>query len=303
MIDGILLLDKPLGLSSTAASQRVRRLLNVAKAGHVGSLDPLASGMLPICLGEATKLAGEVLEGAKVYRFRIRVGQRTTTGDTEGGVIETLPVPELQADALLVLLQKFLGNSLQIPPMYSALKRDGQPLYKLARAGLVVPRQARPIHIEQLDLLGYGNQVSGENWIECRVACGKGTYVRVLAEDICLALGTCGHVDQLRRERVLPFPSEAMQRFEDIEAALAVGQLPVLLGPEVTVAHLPQVTLSEDLERRLRLGQSVTLPQLQAELGQTVQIWGATGRFLGLGRVSAPLSVAPKRLVAQQASE
>jgi len=254
-------------------------------------------------LGEATKLAGEVLEGAKVYRFRIRVGQRTTTGDTEGDVIETLPVPELQADALLVLLQKFLGNSLQIPPMYSALKRDGQPLYKLARAGLVVPRQARPIHIEQLDLLGYGNQVSGENWIECRVACGKGTYVRVLAEDICLALGTCGHVDQLRRERVLPFPSEAMQRFEDIEAALAVGQLPILLGPEVTVAHLPQVTLSEDLERRLRLGQSVTLPKLQAELGQTVQIWGATGRFLGLGRVSAPLIVAPKRLVAQQVSE
>ena len=194
MIDGLLLLDKPEGLSSTQATQRVRRLLRVDKAGHVGSLDPLATGMLPICLGEATKLAGEVLEGAKVYRFRIALGRATTTGDREGEVSETAPVPPIDAARLKTVLATFLGDSLQVPPMYSALKRDGKPLYAIARAGGTVERQPRSIHISKLECFD-----AGDDWLDCEVICGKGTYVRVLAEDIAKALGSRGHVARLRQ--------------------------------------------------------------------------------------------------------
>ena len=153
MIDGILLLDKPLGLSSTAAGLRVRRLLGAAKAGHVGSLDPLASGMLPICLGEATKVAGEILEGRKVYRFTVALGARTATGDTEGEVIERAAVPALTVAQLEAAMGGFLGESLQVPPMFSAIKQGGQPLYKLARAGKEVVREPRRIQIDRLELI------------------------------------------------------------------------------------------------------------------------------------------------------
>src|ERR1700761_325977 len=155
MQSGILLLDKPLGLSSNAALQRVRRTLGLDKAGHVGSLDPLATGMLPICLGEATKIAGDVLSGRKCYRFRIGLGARTATGDTEGAVVETAPVPPFDSTALETTRQRFLGRQTQVPPMYSALKRDGQPLYKLARAGIEVERAAREVVLDALRLLAF----------------------------------------------------------------------------------------------------------------------------------------------------
>ena len=297
MIDGLLLLDKPEGLSSTQATQRVRRLLRVDKAGHVGSLDPLATGMLPICLGEATKLAGEVLEGAKVYRFRIALGRATTTGDREGEVSETAPVPPIDAARLKTVLATFLGDSLQVPPMYSALKRDGKPLYAIARAGGTVERQPRSIHISKLECFD-----AGDDWLDCEVICGKGTYVRVLAEDIAKALGSRGHVARLRRTRVEPFPEGAMIELAALEARITAGEPLELLGPEVTVGHLAAVTLDARGAVALAQGRGVRVP-CEAPVGSTVRVSAPGGVFMGLGRVAAPGIVAPKRLVAQKVSE
>src|SRR6185312_8488873 len=173
MRSGILLLDKPVGLSSNAALQRVRRLLGADKAGHVGSLDPLATGMLPICLGEATKVAGEILSGRKCYRFTIQLGARTATGDTEGEIVERAPVPTLDRPYLEARLSKFVGPQDQVPPMYSAIKRDGQPLYKLARSGIEVERAPRRIEIFQLTLV----EVDGAS-VKLETLCSKGTYIR-----------------------------------------------------------------------------------------------------------------------------
>ena len=195
---GILLLDKPLGLSSNAALQIVRRLAGGIKAGHSGSLDPLASGMLPICLGEATRLAGQLLEGRKAYRFTLQLGERSATGDAEGQIVERCPVPALTRAQIEAVLARFLGAQQQVPPMYSALKRDGQPLYRLARQGLQVERAARALHIDTLQLL---DQPRPER-LQLSVLCSKGTYVRVLAEDIARALGSCGRLDSLRRDYV-----------------------------------------------------------------------------------------------------
>jgi tRNA pseudouridine55 synthase len=297
LIDGVLLLDKPLGLSSTAAGSRVRRLLGASKAGHVGSLDPLATGMLPICLGEATKLAGEILEGNKVYRFRIALGERRSTGDAEGDVVETAVVPSLDATIVESALAGFVGDSLQVPPMYSAIKQGGVPLYKRARAGETVERAARPIRIERLELLQLGAAS-----IECRVVCGKGTYVRVLAEDIARALSTVGYVSALRRESVQPFGPERLVTLEAIESGEAAA-LP-LVSLDEAVGHLRLVSLGETATRRLAQGQVVDATEaLRFNLGETVRVHGPEGRFLGLGRVAAPARIAAKRLVAQQVSE
>ncbi len=314
MTCGILLLDKPLGLSSSGATQRVRRLLRLEKAGHVGSLDPLATGMLPICLGEATKLAGEVLEGAKTYAFRIALGFRTATGDTEGEVVESRPVPELPLTSITDVLRRFVGHSLQIPPMYSALKRDGRPLYALARAGITVERAARPIRIESLGLLDVG-----DHWIDCRVVCGKGTYVRTLAEDVAGALGTCGHVARLRREAVEPFDSADMLTLAGLEAICAAGRPLRLIPADRAVGHLPAVLLDEGTARRIGMGQTVVLPPPElpevasiqpvdyvgsspAASDLTVRLYGPGPVFLGLGGVAPGGRVRPKRLFAAAAS-
>lgn len=297
MTDGILLLDKPLGLSSTSAGLRVRRLLGASKAGHVGSLDPLATGMLPICIGEGTKLASEILEGDKVYRFRISLGKRTSTGDMEGEVVGELSVPALERHAVESVLARFVGETSQIPPMYSAIKQAGVPLYRLARAGEVVERPSRKIRIESLDLLGMGSNV-----LECRVVCGKGTYVRVLAEDVAVALGTVGHVAELRRESVQPFGPDRLVTLEQIESTRGVG-LPWVTLDEA-VGHLRVVSLAPEAARRLAQGQVVEAPEaLRFTLGETVRLHGPESVFMGLGRVAAPGRVAPKRLVAEKASE
>jgi tRNA pseudouridine55 synthase len=271
---GILLLDKPLGLSSNRALQQVRRAFGGAKAGHTGSLDPLASGMLPICLGEATKLAGCLLAGRKRYRFTVRLGERTSTGDAEGEIIERAPVPALEEGALRAALEALTGPQLQVPPMYSALKRDGQPLYKLARQGLEVERAARAIEISSLELLG-----AAEGSLELAVECSKGTYVRVLAEQIAIAAGSCGHVTALRREWVEPFAGEPMVHLEALEA----GPLPVLLPPERAVDYLPAIHLDAAGTRAIRHGQSVSLPGGSA--GGSVQLFDAGGQFFGLGQL------------------
>src|SRR5579872_6739780 len=181
-ISGILLLDKPEGLSSNAALQRTRRALGADKAGHVGSLDPLATGMLPVCLGEATKVAGELVGGRKRYRFAVRLGTATATGDREGAVTETAPVPPLERAAIERVLEGFRGIQTQVPPMYSALKRDGRPLYELARAGIEVERAPRTIELSELRL-----HSAGDGTLDLEVLCSKGTYIRVLAADIARA--------------------------------------------------------------------------------------------------------------------
>jgi tRNA pseudouridine55 synthase len=298
-IDGVLLLDKPLGMSSTAAGQRVRRLLRIDKVGHVGSLDPLASGMLPLCLGEATKLAGEILEGDKVYRFTISLGAATSTGDREGEIIETQPVPLFDAAQVARVLEGFVGESLQTPPMYSAIKQDGQPLYRLARAGKTVERQPRPIRIERLDLVGQPEPHA----LDCRVTCGKGTYVRVLAEDIARKLGTVGHVSLLRRERVAPFESAQMVDLATVEECARQGLPLALVGLSEAVAHLPLVRLDEAGARRICQGQEVVVPGLAPPMDQVLRLEDAAARFLGLGRVAGVGRIAAKRLVRQGSHE
>jgi tRNA pseudouridine55 synthase len=314
LIDGILLLDKPLGLSSTAAGLRVRRLLGAAKAGHVGSLDPLASGMLPICLGEATKVAGEILEGRKVYRFTVALGARTATGDTEGDVVERAAVSALTTAQVEAEMGRFLGESLQVPPMFSAIKQGGQPLYKLARAGKEVVREPRRIHIDRLELIGLETAPGLPSALDCRVVCGKGTYVRVLAEDLARALGTVGHVSALRREQVEPFGMERLVTMAEVEASAEAGRaaglsaeatalrppLP-LLGAFEALPQLLAVELDAEDTRRLLHGQAVTVPGV-SQPGQRVRLREAGGAFLGLGEVVAVGRVVPKRLVARPPS-
>ncbi len=296
MQSGILLLDKPAGLSSNAALQRVRRALGVEKAGHVGSLDPLATGMLPICLGEATKIAGDVLSGRKCSRFTIGLGARTATGDTEGAVVETAPVPALDGAILETVRQRFLGAQSQIPPMYSALKRDGQPLYKLARAGVEVERSARDIEIFELTVLGFS-----ADRVELETVCSKGTYVRVLAEDIAKALGTCGHVVALRRVHVEPFAAEPMETLESIAEARVEGLWPRVLPADWPLQHLPKVSVDDSQLPRLMHGQAVPVPAADAADARIpgaprIRLYSAAGRFLGIGESDGHGGVQPRRL-------
>jgi tRNA pseudouridine55 synthase len=284
---GILLLDKPAGLSSNAALQRVRWLLGRPKAGHTGSLDPLATGMLPICIGEATKLAGELLAGRKGYTFEMRLGVRTDTADAEGRVIEERAVPPLNAELIHAALATMLGPQLQVPPMYSALKREGEPLYRLARRGLTVERAARPIEIYALELLD-----SSPPTLRVRVECSKGTYVRVLAEQLAGLLGTCAHLSALRRDFVEPFRDQSMHTLAQLEAA---GAPPTLLAADRGAAHLPAVELDAARARAMGFGQMV-----QSDPGPpgVVRLYDPNGRFLGLGERAASGVVRPRRLFA-----
>lgn len=288
---GILLLDKPLGLSSNAALQRVRRLAGGIKAGHSGSLDPLASGMLPICLGEATRLAGQLLEGRKAYRFTLRLGERSATGDAEGQIIERAPVPRLERAAVEQVLSGFCGPQQQVPPMYSALKREGQPLYRLARAGRTVERAPRAIVIEALRL-----EELGAEQLELTVHCSKGTYVRVLGEDIARALGTCGRLDALRRLYVEPFAAEPMIALSGLEAAAAAGSAWPLLTPDRAVSHLPAAHLGVSQALALTQGRAVAGYQ-PAGVGSVLwRLYDPERRFLGLGTSDASGTLRARRL-------
>jgi tRNA pseudouridine55 synthase len=288
-ISGILLLDKPLGLSSNSALQRVRRLLGAQKAGHVGSLDPLATGMLPICLGEATKIAGEVLSGRKRYRFTVALGARTSTGDVEGPVIESLPVPQIDRARLDDVLARFTGKIQQVPPMYSAIKRDGQPLYKLARAGVEVERAAREIEIFEFAVLE-----QGQAHLELEVTCSKGTYIRTLAEDLAKALGTCGHVAALRRLYVEPFEGVPMLTLDAVADLSERGEAPPLVPADRALPHLPAVHLSVAATSRVMHGQAVTAPP-ETGAGR-VRLYDANGQFFGLGEADGAGQVRPRRL-------
>ena len=286
---GILLLDKPRGLSSNGALQRVRALFGREKAGHVGSLDPLATGMLPICLGEATKVAGEILEGRKCYRFTVTLGARTTTGDAEGMVSERAAIPALERSHVEAVLARFVGPSQQVPPMYSAIKRAGQPLYRLARAGVTVERAPRPIEVSQLRLLTLAPET-----LALEVLCSKGTYVRVLAEDIATALATLGHVSVLRREYVEPFQGETMRTLESLAETHARGEESSLLSVDWPLGHLPAVHLEPDEARRVCHGQPVRVAD--APRTRRVRLYGDQG-FLGIGASDADGVVYPRRLL------
>ncbi len=288
MLSGVLLLDKPEGVSSNGALQRVRRATGAEKAGHVGSLDPLATGMLPVCLGEATKIAGELVGGRKRYRFEIALGTATDTGDREGAVIETAPLPSLDAEPLARVLKGFLGRQPQVPPMYSALKRGGQPLYRLARAGLTVERAPREIEIEELEVTAARTEA-----LELEAVCSKGTYIRVLAADIARALGSCGHVRRLRRLSVAPFEGEPMQTLESLEEACRRGQMPGLIAADQALRNLPPVTVGGACAERLAHGQAVALP-VPCPAGR-VRLYGPSGRFLGLGEAAGG-ALRPKRM-------
>jgi len=284
---GILLLDKPLGLSSNAALQRVRHLLGRPKAGHTGSLDPLATGMLPICIGEATKLAGTLLAGAKGYTVTMRLGERTDTGDAEGQIVERQAVPALDPASIEAALEALRGPQLQTPPMYSALKRDGKPLYRLARQGLSVERAPRRIEILALELLAFS-----ASEIRLRVECSKGTYIRTLVEQLGMQLGSCAHVIALRRDFVEPFRGAAMHALEELQDLAGAS---ILLAADRAVPHLPAVALTASQSRSICHGQSVTLAG--SPPGE-LRLYDASGRFLGLGTGAPGGLVRARRLFA-----
>jgi tRNA pseudouridine55 synthase len=279
-LDGIVLLDKPTGMGSTPALQRVRRLLRAAKAGHAGTLDPMATGMLPLCFGQATKACGQLLDSSKAYRARLALGSATDTGDADGLVVNTAPVPAPDHARLVEVLASLSGERLQTPPMYSALKRDGRPLYELARRGEEVARVPRRITIHRLEPLFWSGHT-----IEFDVACSKGTYVRVLGEEIAAGLGTVGHLSALRRLWVEPFRPEAMVTLETVEAWVA--QAPAeddrpgwLLPVDAAFPALPRLEL--DRVGSLYLRQGRTLPLELPPGTSQARAYDPAGCFLGL---------------------
>lgn len=292
-VNGILLLDKPVGISSNDALQQVKRLFNARKAGHTGSLDMLASGLLPICLGEATKISAFLLDADKHYRATFKLGERTTTGDAEGEVLEARPVDGLEQAGLEAVLGDFRGPISQVPPMHSAIKHQGQPLYKLAHQGIEVERKARTVTIHTLELLRFqGDEVDVD------VRCTKGTYIRTLAEDIGERLGCGAHVSALRRLGAGPYDGADMYTLEQLRARAEEGEAALdelILSIDTAVAHWPDVRLSEDLAYYVRQGQAVIVPR--APTSGWVRLYHETRGFLGVGEVLDDGRVAPRRLI------
>jgi tRNA pseudouridine55 synthase len=272
-LDGVLLLDKPLGLSSNAALQQARRLYRAKKAGHTGTLDPLATGLLPLCFGEATKFAQVLLDAPKRYTATIRFGATTVTGDAEGAVVATRPV-EFTREALHRALQGFIGTIEQVPPAYSALKFEGRAHYDYARAGIDVPRVARTVQISALRLLDW---TAPDAIVD--VECSKGTYIRVLAEDIGNRLGCGAHLGGLRRTATGGFQLDAAVTLPALEAMDEAARLAVLLPPDAPLAGLPRVDLDAGAERAIVAGQR----PLVAVADGRYRVYGAAGRFLGMG--------------------
>ena len=294
-VDGILLLDKPAGLTSNGALQRVKRLFNARKAGHTGSLDPLATGMLPICFGEATKVSQFLLDSDKHYEVQAVLGIRTTTADAEGEVISSRPVPSFTVEQLSALFAEFSGWIDQIPPMFSALKHQGKPLYRFARAGIEIERESRRVRIDLLKLLGYQS-----NCFDVTVHCSKGTYVRTLIEDIGERLGCGAHVGALRRTAVVPYQNGRMVTLPELEELRETAGVDVLkrylLPVDSSVGHLPSVRLSSAAAFYIKTGQSVMVPHVQVQ--GLVRLFDEKGNFIGVGEMTEDGRIAPKRLVA-----
>lgn len=289
-IHGVFLLDKVPGYSSNASLQKVKRLFNAQKAGHTGSLDPIASGLLPICLGEATKLSSYLLHSDKRYVVRVRLGVETDTADIEGAVILQGEVPPLTASLIDEVLTPFRGAIAQVPPMYSALKHQGQRLYDLARKGLDIEREPRPITIYELLLQGFT-----ETSLDLEVHCSKGTYIRSLAQDIGRALGCGGHVEVLRRTAVGDLRLENATTVDGLEALELPGRDRCLQPMDGLVAHFPRVELSDSLSALVRQGNPVLVAQ--APTSGWVRLYGPGIGFMGLGEVLDDGRVGPRRIL------
>jgi tRNA pseudouridine55 synthase len=292
LVDGVLLLDKPVGLSSNDALIKAKRILNAKKAGHTGTLDPFATGLLPLCFGEATKFSQDLLEADKTYETLVHLGIKTNTGDTEGEAIETRPV-DVTIGQIEAVLERFRGPILQVPPMYSALKRDGKAYYEYAREGITLEREARPVTIHRLELLGYEAP-----FLKLSVTCSKGTYIRVLGEDIGEALGCGAHLNALRRTGVGALTADGMITLDDLSQHAA--PLSLLAPVDALLSTFPSVELNDDLAKRFLHGQRLALGKepsvaVPAEQGRVRVYHG--GRLLGTGVLGEYSILAPERLI------
>jgi len=291
-VDGLLLLDKPVGLTSNAALQQVKRLFRASKAGHTGSLDPLASGMLPLCFGQATKVSAYLLNADKTYRVTAQFGSQTDTGDADGTVVAESEIRSVERPALERALEQLTGEIEQVPPMYSALKKDGKRLYELARQGIEVDRPARPVTIRTLDIEQFDLQAP-----VIRITCSKGTYVRTLVEDLAGLLGTLGHVTALRRLTVEPFTDARLVTMEEVETAAETGDealdaLLMLIDSALVV--LPAVNLNREQSWYLRHGNPVQV--VRPPQAGFCRIYDEQARFVGVGEALRDGRIAPKRL-------
>jgi tRNA pseudouridine55 synthase len=292
LVDGVLLLDKPVGLSSNDALIKAKRIVNAKKAGHTGTLDPFATGLLPLCFGEATKFSQDLLEADKSYLATVHLGITTTTGDTEGEVLETRDV-DATGEQIEAALARFRGPILQVPPMYSALKRDGKALYEYAREGIVLEREARPVTIHELDLVAYAAPR-----LAIRVTCSKGTYVRVLGEDIGAVLGCGAHLSALRRVQVGALTTANMVTLEELQAH--ENPLSLLAPVDALLSSFPRVELTPELEKRFLNGQRLALGQEPVALPSArgrVRVY-ADGKLLGTAILQEYGVLAPERLIA-----
>ncbi|MCG7983000.1 MAG: tRNA pseudouridine(55) synthase TruB [Candidatus Thiodiazotropha lotti] len=293
-INGVLLLDKPQGMTSNKALQEVKFLYKAAKAGHTGSLDPLATGLLPICFGEATKLSAFLLDADKRYLVKVKLGETTTTADAEGDVVETSDPSGVTEAALRETMAEFLGEQQQLPPMYSAIKHNGERLYKLARQGIEVEREPRTIHIHGIDLLSFDLPE-----FEMDVRCSKGTYVRTLAEDIGKRLGCGAYVSGLRRTGVGPYDDQSMLTLEQVQEAFGEKRFAEMdewmLPLESALADWPEVALSADAAFYMKQGQPILVPN--APTSGWVRLYANKTDFIGVGQILDDGRVAPKRLM------
>ena len=298
-VDGLLVLDKPSGMSSNAALQHAKRLFGAAKAGHTGSLDPLATGVLPLCFGEATKFSQFLLDADKGYESTFVLGVGTDTADADGNVIAEASAAHLSEEAVTQVMATLTGAIEQVPPMYSALKVDGQPLYKRARVGEQVERAARAVHIYRFEMLSC--EPNEKMRLTVSVHCSKGTYIRALAQDLGAALGVPAHVATLRRYQSGPFAVDDCVTPEQLTAVKDAGtdtDLDTLLQPiESCIQHLPRLSLSEAATFYIRQGQPVLVPN--GSQSGMVRIADAEGLFLGVGELRDDGKLSPKRLLAQ----
>lgn len=302
-INGVLLLDKHQGLSSNDVLQKVKRIYNANKAGHTGALDPLATGMLPICLGESTKFSQFLLDADKRYRVIARLGQRTNTSDADGEVVQERPV-EFTQEQLDAALEQFRGDSQQIPSMFSALKHQGKPLYEYARQGIDVPREARDITVYELQFIRW----EGDE-LELEIHCSKGTYIRTIIDDLGEVLGCGAHVIYLRRVQVSNYPSERMVSLEQLQQMVAAAEEagveprtvldPLLLPMDTAASHLPEINLTDVVAAYVLQGQPVQVQGLPAEGMVRINV-GEKRRFIGVGEVDDQGRLAPRRLVVEE---
>jgi tRNA pseudouridine55 synthase len=293
LVDGVLLLDKPVGLSSNDALIKAKRVVNAKKAGHTGTLDPFATGLLPLCFGEATKFSQDLLEADKTYDAVVHLGITTTTGDTEGDAVETRPV-DVTVERIEAALARFRGPIMQVPPMYSALKRDGKALYEYAREGIVLEREARPVTIHALALLAYDAPM-----LTIRVTCSKGTYVRVLGEDIGAVLGCGAHLNALRRIQVGALTVAGMVTLEQLQAH--DNPLSLLAPVDALLSSFPSVELTPELAARFLNGQRLALNREPVALPETqgrVRVYH-DGKLLGTAILQEYGVLAPERLIAR----